>query len=165
MTGVADNVSTDWTIQSGCFWHNSIAPDTRLQKGYHGLFAWKFAAHTQKWNFCACRTRGSPTTGKFPRSTAIRDIHPVKFHTCTIIYPNHADKPKSFNIMRIYMFAILDKAKPDINLDLNMTVARHMTVEVIKLVLQPELPMTGHTLLYRTCTKSGLVYVMYIYGL
>jgi hypothetical protein len=32
----------------------------------------------------------------------------------TIIYPNYADnKPKSFNITRIYMFAILDKAKPD----------------------------------------------------
>jgi hypothetical protein len=53
--------------------------------------------------------------------------------------------PKSFNITRIYMFAMLDKAKPDKEniRDLNLAVVRHMTVLVIKLVLQPELSLIG----------------------
>jgi hypothetical protein len=36
-----------------------------------------------------------------------------------------------------------------------------MTVEVIKLVLQPELLLIGHNLLYRAWTKTSLVYVLY----
>jgi hypothetical protein len=45
--------------------------------------------------------------------------------------------------MRIYMFAILDKANPDTEnvRDLNLAVVRYMTVQVIKLVMQPELPL------------------------
>jgi hypothetical protein len=52
--------------------------------------------------------------------------------------------------MMIYMFTILDKAMPDIEniRDLNLAVVRHMTLLVIKLVLQPELPLIGHNLLY-----------------
>jgi hypothetical protein len=45
--------------------------------------------------------------------------------------PNYAsNKPKSFNITRIYMFAILSKEKPDIEniRDLNLAVVRHMIV-------------------------------------
>jgi hypothetical protein len=40
------------------------------------------------------------------------------------------------------IFAILDKVKPDTEniRDLNMAVVRHVTVLVIKLPLQPELP-------------------------
>jgi hypothetical protein len=47
------------------------------------------------------------------------------------------------------MFAILDKAKHDTEniRDLNYAVVRHMTVQVIKIVLQPELPLIGHNLL------------------
>jgi hypothetical protein len=45
----------------------------------------------------------------------------------------------------------LDKEKPDTKntRDLDLAVARHMPVHVIKLVLQPELPLTGHNVLYR----------------
>jgi hypothetical protein len=48
------------------------------------------------------------------------------------------------------MFAILGKAKPDIETirDLNLAVVRHMMVQVIKLVLQLELLFIGHNLLY-----------------
>jgi hypothetical protein len=65
------------------------------------------------------------------------------------------------------MFAILDKGKPDTEniSDLNLAVVRHMTVQVIKLVLQPELPLLGHNLLYWALTKRGLIYVLYIYKL
>jgi hypothetical protein len=65
------------------------------------------------------------------------------------------------------MFTILDKAKPNTEniRDLNLTVVKHTTVHVIKLVFQPELPLIGHNLLYQAWTKRGLIYVLYIYEL
>jgi hypothetical protein len=65
------------------------------------------------------------------------------------------------------MFTTLDKAKPDTEniRGLNLAVARHMTVQVIKLVFQPELPLIGHNLLYQAWTKRGQIYVLYIYEL
>jgi hypothetical protein len=65
------------------------------------------------------------------------------------------------------MLAMLDKAKPDTEnvRDLNLAVVRHMTVQVIKLVLQPELPLLGHNLLYRAWTKRSLIFVLYVYEL
>jgi hypothetical protein len=47
------------------------------------------------------------------------------------------------------MFAILGKEKPDTEniRDLNLAVVRHMIVQVITLVLQPEQPFIGHNLL------------------
>jgi hypothetical protein len=55
------------------------------------------------------------------------------------------------------MFAVLDKAKPNTEhvRDLNLAVVRHMTVQVIKLVLQPELPLIGHNLLYEPGLKEA----------
>jgi hypothetical protein len=69
--------------------------------------------------------------------------------------------------MRIAMFTRLDKAKPDTEniRNLNLAVVRHMGVPVIKLVLQPELPLIRHNLLYRAWTERGLIYVLYIYEL
>jgi hypothetical protein len=40
-----------------------------------------------------------------------------------------------------------------------------MAILVIKIVLQPELPLIGPNLLYRAWTKRGLIYVLYIYEL
>jgi hypothetical protein len=64
---------------------------------------------------------------------------------------------QSFNITRIYMFAIMDKAKHDTEniRDLNKAVVRHVTVLVIKLVLQPELPFIRHNLLYKPGLKEA----------
>jgi hypothetical protein len=66
---------------------------------------------------------------KFPGSTPICDMH-ISFQIpqCTITYPNYAgNKSKSFEIMTIYMFTILDKVKSDIEnvRGLNLTV-RHV---------------------------------------
>jgi hypothetical protein len=64
------------------------------------------------------------------------------------------------------MFAILDKAKPDTEIirDLNFSVVTHMIIQVIKPVLQPELPLIGHKLMYLAWTKRGLIiYEIYIY--
>jgi hypothetical protein len=46
------------------------------------------------------------------------------------------------------MFAILGKEKTDIEniRDLNLAVVRHMIVQMIKLVVQPEQPFIGHDL-------------------
>jgi hypothetical protein len=86
----------------------------------------------------------------------------------TIIDRSYADnKPKSFNIMRIFMFAILDKAKHETeNIgDLNAGAVRHMTALLIKIVLQTELPLIRHNLLYEPGLKRGPIYVVYIYEL
>jgi hypothetical protein len=95
-------------------------------------------------------------TGKFPRSTPIHDMNisfeiPYMYNYIT----NYAgNKPKAFNIMRIYMFVILDKANPDTEnvRDLKLAVVRCMTVQVIKFVFQPELLCYGII----CCTKPGL---------
>jgi hypothetical protein len=99
------------------------------------------------------------TTGKYPRNTTIRDMH-ISFQITYVhdyITNNAGNKPKSFNITRIYMFTILDKAKQDTEniRDLNLAVVRHMTVQVNKLVLQPELPLIGHNLLYEPGLKEA----------
>jgi hypothetical protein len=39
--------------------------------------------------------------------------------------------------------------------DLNLVVVKHMTVVVIKLPLQPELPFIGHNLLYEPGLKNA----------
>jgi hypothetical protein len=47
--------------------------------------------------------------------------------------------------MKIYMFAMLDRAKPDTEniRDLNLAVVRRMSVQLFELILQPELPLIG----------------------
>jgi hypothetical protein len=58
------------------------------------------------------------------------------------------------------MFAILGRVKPNTESirGLNLAVVRHMTVQVTKLTLQPELILTGHDLLYQAWTERGLLY-------
>jgi hypothetical protein len=52
-------------------------------------------------------------------------------------------------ITRVCMFAMLDGARPDTECirDLALVVVRRVTVRVIGLVLRPELPLTGNSLL------------------
>jgi hypothetical protein len=66
--------------------------------------------------------------------------------------------------MGIHMFAILDKAKHDTEntRDLNQAVVRHMAVLVIKLPLQPELPLIRHNLLYEPGLKRPNICVVLI---
>jgi hypothetical protein len=63
------------------------------------------------------------------------------------------------------MFAILDKAKHDIEniRDLNLAVVSHFTVLVIKLPLQLELSLIRHNLLYEPGLKeASYMYCTYI---
>jgi hypothetical protein len=52
--------------------------------------------------------------------------------------------------MKMQMSAIYDKAKPKIEniRGLHLAAAKHATVEVSRLLLQPKLQMMGHDLLY-----------------
>jgi hypothetical protein len=56
------------------------------------------------------------------------------------------------------MFTILDNAKHHAEniRDLNLAVVRHMAVLVIKLVLQTELPLIRHNLLYEPGLKEEI---------
>jgi hypothetical protein len=56
----------------------------------------------------------------------------------------------SYKIMKMQMFATMDKANPDTGniRGLNLAAVKHTTVQVTRLPLQQELPMTGHDLLY-----------------
>jgi hypothetical protein len=65
------------------------------------------------------------------------------------------------------MFAIFDKANPDtINIrGLNLATVKHMTVEVIRLPLLPELLKIGHDLLFSAWTDRVLVHIVYTYAL
>jgi hypothetical protein len=67
--------------------------------------------------------------------------------------------------MKIYMLAILDKAKPDTENTRrsNSVVVRHMNVEVTKLPLYPELILVGHNLLYHAWIESDLIYIYCVY--
>jgi hypothetical protein len=63
------------------------------------------------------------------------------------------------------MFALLDKAKPDIEniRGLNLAVIRHTTVQVTRLLLKRKLLEIGNNLLYWAWTHRGLVHIVYTF--
>jgi hypothetical protein len=69
-----------------------------------------------------------------------------------------ADRP-SERWIRLWLW--LDLGTQNIR-DLNSAVVRRMTVQVIKIVLQPQLSLIRHNLLYLAWTQRGIVYVLYI---
>jgi hypothetical protein len=114
----------------------------------YACLAWEFTADTRLMKLQHQQNKVLRTIRKFPRNAPIRVIH---MHMHMVIEPNYAgNKPKSFNITRVYMLSIVDMATPDTEniRDLNLAVVRHMAVQMIKLVLQPELPLIGNNLLY-----------------
>jgi hypothetical protein len=129
--------------------------------------AWKFAADSHLMELQSPQNKVLRTDGKLPRNTQIRDMH-ISFQIPYVhdyITKLCSQQAQVIQHQRKYMFTILDKAKPDIEniRDLKLAVDRHTIVQVIKLVLQPELPLIGHKLLYRAWSKRGLIYVLYIY--
>jgi hypothetical protein len=72
------------------------------------------------------------TTGNSPRRTPVRDLHMV------FKLQNYAgNKQKSYKIMKMRMFAILDKANLDTGniRGLNLAAVKHTTVQVTRLLL------------------------------
>jgi hypothetical protein len=79
---------------------------------------WEFAADTHLMKLQRLQKKVHSTIGKFSRKIPIRDKHiSLQIPQYTIIFnqimQTISPSPSPYNIMRIYMFAILDKAKHD----------------------------------------------------
>jgi hypothetical protein len=79
------------------------------------------------------------TIANFPRRTPFRDLHmafkvPYIYDYITKLCSN---KQKSYKIMKMKMFATLDKANPDTGnkSGLNLVAVKHTTVQVNRLLL------------------------------
>jgi hypothetical protein len=76
---------------------------------------WEFEADTHLLKLQRLRNRVLRITGKFPRNTPVRNMH-VAFQIPYVYdyISNYAgNKHKLFKIMKIHIFAILDKTMPD----------------------------------------------------
>jgi hypothetical protein len=75
--------------------------------------AWEFAAETHLLKLQRLQSRILRTIGNFPRNTSVRDMHLAFQVPYVYDYITKAgDKQKLFIIMKIKIYAILDKAKP-----------------------------------------------------
>jgi hypothetical protein len=77
--------------------------------------AWEFAAETHLLKLQRLQNKVLRTTGKLPRRTPVRDLH-MAFqipYVYDYITKNAGSKQKSSKIMKMKLFAMLDKAKPD----------------------------------------------------
>jgi hypothetical protein len=107
------------------------------------------------------------TIGKFPRDTPIRDMHisfqiPYVYHYITKLCRQQAQVIQHHENTHVHNIGQGDTENIKY---LNLVVARHVTVQAIKLALQPELPLIGHNLLYEPGLKRDLICLLYIYEL
>jgi hypothetical protein len=113
--------------------------------------AWEFAADTHLMKLQRLQNKVLRTTVKFPRSAPICDMHiPLQI-------PYVYDYITKLCRQQAQVIQHHEKTKPDTEntRDLNLAVVRHITVRVIKLVLQPELSLIGHNLLYEPGLKEA----------
>jgi hypothetical protein len=109
--------------------------------------AWEFAADSHLLKLQCLQNKVHRTNGNLPRRTSVRDLH-IAF---TIFYINDyiknyaGNKQKSNKIMKVKMFATLDKANPDAGntRGLNLVAVKHTTVQVTTPLLEQELLMIG----------------------
>jgi hypothetical protein len=78
--------------------------------------AWEFAPDNHILELQSLQNKILRTIGNFPRLTSVRDLHvdfkiPYLYDYITNYVGN---KQKSYKIMRMNMFAVYDKVKPDI---------------------------------------------------
>jgi hypothetical protein len=91
------------------------------------------------------------TIGNLPRRIPIRDLHmDLKLPYIYDYVTKLCMQQKSYKIMKMQMFATLDKVSPDTGniRGLNLAAVKYTTVQVTRLPLQQELLMIGHDLLY-----------------
>jgi hypothetical protein len=96
--------------------------------------AWEFAAETYLLKLQRLQNKGFRTISNLPRCTLVRDVH-VAFqipYVYDYITEYAEDKQKSFTIMKIKMYATLDKAKPHTEniKGLNLAAIIYTTVQV-----------------------------------
>jgi hypothetical protein len=79
------------------------------------------------------------TIGNFRRRTPVRDLHMILYiYIYMITQQNYiGNKQKSYKIMKMQMFATLDKANRDTGnkRGLNLAAVKHTTVQVTRLLL------------------------------
>jgi hypothetical protein len=102
---------------------NVGASTSRNPKGPHGLYRDNFT-----FTISVISLRQSLVSGIYVYKAAV---------TLTPRRNYAGNKQKSYKIMKIQMFAILDKANPDTSniTDLNLAAVKHTTVQVTRLLL------------------------------
>jgi hypothetical protein len=97
--------------------------------------AWEFAADSHLLKLQRLQNRVLRSTGNFLRLTSVRESVYRMFMIIKQNYPGN--KQKSFKIMKMQMFAILDKAKPDTRntRGSNLAAVKRTTVQVTRLRL------------------------------
>jgi hypothetical protein len=106
--------------------------------------AWQFAADTHLMKLQRLQNKVLRTTGKFPRNTPIRDVRisfqiPYVYDFMTKLCRRQAKVIRHHENMHVRKIGQGEAIR-----DLNLAVVRHVIVQVIKLVLQPERPFIGH---------------------
>jgi hypothetical protein len=98
--------------------------------------AWEFAADTHLMKLQRLQNKALRTAGNFPRLTTVRDLHMAFKLSCIRVY-RASNNQKSFEIMKMNMFAEQDKAKADReNISgLNLAAIKLTTAQVTKLPL------------------------------
>jgi hypothetical protein len=96
--------------------------------------AWVFADEFHLLKLQRLQNKVLRTIGNFPRRLSVRDMH-VAFHV-PYVYENNKIKQKQFIIMKMKMYAILDKAKPHTEYIkvLNLEAFMSMTVQMSRLL-------------------------------
>jgi hypothetical protein len=101
--------------------------------------AWEFAADKHLLKLQRLQNKVLRTTGNFPRCTPVRDLHmafklPYIYDHITKLCRQQAEV---IQIMRMKMFATLDKVNPDTEniRGFNLAAVKHTTVQVSRLPL------------------------------
>jgi hypothetical protein len=101
---------------------------------------WEFAAETHLLKLQRLQNKVIRTIGNLPRCTSARDMLVVFQIPHVYDYINAGDKQKSFTIMKMKMYTILDKMKPhtEIIKGLNLAAVNYTTVQVSRLLRKLE---------------------------
>jgi hypothetical protein len=98
--------------------------------------AWEFAANTHLLKLQRLQNKVLLTIGNFPRRTPVQELHKAfNIPYITIILQNYAgNKQKLYKIMKMQIYAILGKAKPNTEniRGLNLAVVKRTTVQAAR---------------------------------
>jgi hypothetical protein len=105
----------------------------------YGCSTWEFPPDKHLLIFQCLQNKVLRTTDNFSRLTPVRDLHMVFELPCLYYYISNyvGNKQKSYKIMKMKMFATLDKEKPDTGSKrcLNFAAVKYTTVQVTTLLL------------------------------
>jgi hypothetical protein len=100
--------------------------------------AWEFAAENHLLKLQRLQNKVLRTIGRFPRRTSVRDMHvPFQIPYVYDYITKSVSMQKSYNFVKMKMFDILDKVKPNMGntKGLNLAEVMFTTVQVFRLPL------------------------------